>query len=208
MACRFENIPCAIRNGFSCKKCLHCGHSVSLPSKLAEQNWSAVIANIERNCTNPGLPPIPDVVPDSIPWQPLQPQQAAPAMQAVMAAHAPPSASTLPPPTTIEDLVAADQTDGNGPGAFLKKYLGKIGIHTTPDCSCNARAKHMDAMGNDWCEKNLDTIVGWLREEAEKRRLPFVDWPARMLVSRAIKTSRKARAAHLKTLNLADNPLS
>jgi hypothetical protein len=50
----------------------------------------------------------------------------------------------------------------------------------------------MDARGPDWCEANIDTIVGWLREEAGKRGLPFIDMAGRMLVRRAIKNARKA----------------
>ncbi len=49
----------------------------------------------------------------------------------------------------------------------------------------------MDARGCDWCEENLDAIVGWLREEAEKRGLPFIDVAGRLLVRRAIKNARK-----------------
>ena len=80
----------------------------------------------------------------------------------------------------------------HGPGTELKKLLKKVGITATPDCSCNARARLMDERGIDWCEQNIDEIVGWLREEASKRGLPFVDMAGRMLVKRAIKNARKA----------------
>jgi hypothetical protein len=42
-----------------------------------------------------------------------------------------------------------------------------------------------------WCEANLDTIVGWLREQAEARGLPFLDLAGRMLVRRAIANARR-----------------
>jgi len=80
----------------------------------------------------------------------------------------------------------------NGPGTELKKLLKKVGITATPNCSCNARARTMDERGCDWCEANIDEIVGWLREEATKRGLPFVDLAGRMLVKRAIKNARRA----------------
>jgi len=82
-----------------------------------------------------------------------------------------------------------------GPGTELKKLLKKIGIAATPNCSCNARARTMDANGCDWCEANIEQIVGWLREEATKRKLPFVDMAGRVLVKRAIHNARKAEAA-------------
>jgi hypothetical protein len=79
-----------------------------------------------------------------------------------------------------------------GPGAELKTLLATVGITASPTCSCNARAAEMNARGVDWCEANIDTIVGWLREEATKRRLPFLDAAGRLLVKRAIRNARKA----------------
>jgi hypothetical protein len=79
----------------------------------------------------------------------------------------------------------------HGPGTELKKLLKKVGITASPNCSCNARARTMDQWGCDKCEERIDEIVGWLREEATKRRLPFVDMAGRMLVKRAIKNARK-----------------
>lgn len=81
-----------------------------------------------------------------------------------------------------------------GPGTELKKLLRTIGIVSTPGCSCNARAATMDANGCEWCEQNVDAITGWLREEATKRRLPFLDAAGRVLVRRAIHNARKERA--------------
>jgi len=89
---------------------------------------------------------------------------------------------------------AAPPAPTHGPGTELKKLLKLVGITASPDCSCNARARTMDEKGCDWCEQNLDEIVGWLREEAAKRGLPFVDLAGRMLVNRAIKNARKAEA--------------
>jgi len=88
------------------------------------------------------------------------------------------------PPKALED-------NPNGPGTILSKMLGKIGINSTPNCSCRRRAIEMNERGADWCAQNIDTIVGWLREEAEKRKLPFVDFAGKLLIQRAIKVSRK-----------------
>ena len=96
----------------------------------------------------------------------------------------PPKAPQPPAPTS-------------GPGVELKKLLKRIGIVATPNCSCNARAKRMDveeAREPGWCEAHLDEIVGWLREEATKRKLPFVDMAGRVLVRRAISNARKEQA--------------
>jgi hypothetical protein len=92
--------------------------------------------------------------------------------------------------TTAEALAVPHS---HGPGTELKKLLATVGITATPDCSCNARAAEMDAQGCEWCEANLDTIVGWLREQAESRGLPFLDAAGRMLVRRAIRNARRAQ---------------
>lgn len=82
---------------------------------------------------------------------------------------------------------------GYGPGTELKKLLATIGITAEPTCKCNARAEQMDRMEKQspgWCEANIDLIVGWLREEAERRRLPFVDLAGKLLAKRAIARHR------------------
>lgn len=82
----------------------------------------------------------------------------------------------------------------NGPGSMLSNMIKKIGIVMTQGCSCRRHAIEMNEKGNDWCEQNIDTIVGWLREEASKRRLPFIDSVGKLMVNRAIKKSRKLLA--------------
>lgn len=51
----------------------------------------------------------------------------------------------------------------------------------------------MNQQGCDWCEKHIDTVVGWLREEATKRKLPFIDFAGKLIVKRAISLSRAAQ---------------
>jgi hypothetical protein len=80
----------------------------------------------------------------------------------------------------------------HGPGAELKKLISRVGITASSDCSCRSHVDMMDAWGCDECERRIDEIVGWLREEAGKRGLPFIDMAGRMLVRRAIKNARKA----------------
>lgn len=81
-----------------------------------------------------------------------------------------------------------------GPGTELKSLLARVGIKASPTCSCNAKAAMMDAneaREPGWCEKNIDTIVGWLREEATKRRLLFVDAAGKALVRLACLRARR-----------------
>jgi len=78
-----------------------------------------------------------------------------------------------------------------GVGTQLKKLLSRIGIKPTPTCKCASKANVMDRKGVDWCEQNIETIVEWMREEAEKRKLPYLNTVGRMLVRRAINNARK-----------------
>lgn len=85
-------------------------------------------------------------------------------------------------------------THPRGPGTELKKLLMTMGITASPTCSCNARASLMDeneASKPGWCEAHMEEIVGWLREEATKRGLPFLDAAGRLLVRRAIANARR-----------------
>ncbi len=85
----------------------------------------------------------------------------------------------------------------SGPGGELKKLLSRIGITASPTCSCNARARRMDieeARQPGWCQSHLEEIVGWLREEATKRKLPFIATLAKLMIRRAIHNARKEAA--------------
>lgn len=79
----------------------------------------------------------------------------------------------------------------DGPGTILHSMLSKLGIQTNPNCKCMAKANHMNLMGPDWCERNIDLIVSWLKEESKNRKLPFIESLAKLLVKRSISKSRK-----------------
>jgi hypothetical protein len=90
-------------------------------------------------------------------------------------------------PKTLEE-------NPNHPGTVLSKMIKSVGIQMTDSCSCKRHALEMNEKGNDWCEQNIDTIVGWLRDESKRRGLPFIDALGKLLVGRAIKKSRKLLA--------------
>lgn len=83
-----------------------------------------------------------------------------------------------------------------GPGTELKKLLARVGISADePGCQCKSRAAFMDRQGCEWVAGNVDTVVGWLREEAQRRGLPFIDVAGKMLVREALRRARKDAAA-------------
>lgn len=90
-------------------------------------------------------------------------------------------------PKTMEE-------DPNGPGTQLSKMIKSLGIHMSDSCSCRRHAINMNEKGNDWCEQNIDTVVGWIEQEAKNRGLPFVKMVGKVMVNRAIKKSRKLLA--------------
>ena len=78
-----------------------------------------------------------------------------------------------------------------GVGTILKGLLAKFGIHETPTCQCASLAKGMNARGVDWCEANIETIVGWMRTESQRRGWPvFSSFIAARLVRYAIRKAR------------------
>jgi hypothetical protein len=87
-------------------------------------------------------------------------------------------------PKTLEEFP-------HGPGTILSGMISTLGIKSTPNCSCRRHAIEMNEKGPDWCEANIDTILGWLKVESENRKLPFVEAIARMMVKRAISKSRR-----------------
>lgn len=83
------------------------------------------------------------------------------------------------------------EQDPNGPGTILSEMIKTIGITSSPNCSCRRHAIEMNTKGPDWCQTNIDTVIGWLREEATKRKLPFIDSVAKVIVQRAINKSKR-----------------
>lgn len=86
------------------------------------------------------------------------------------------------------------EQDPNGPGSILTGMISSLGIKSSSTCSCRRHALEMNDKGPDWCEQNIDTILSWLKEESQKRSLPYVDAVARVMVNRAINKSRKLKA--------------
>jgi hypothetical protein len=68
-----------------------------------------------------------------------------------------------------------------GPGTVLHRILESMGIESLPGCKCLQRKTIMDQWGWAECQKpeRVDEIVGWLKEEAATRGLPFIEVVAR-----------------------------
>jgi len=77
-----------------------------------------------------------------------------------------------------------------GPGTELGKLIAWFFI---PDgtCKCGDRIQKMNKWGPDQCEKNMDTIIRWLRHSAATHGVPFYETGVRILVSKAIGNARK-----------------
>jgi hypothetical protein len=90
-------------------------------------------------------------------------------------------------PATLESVP-------NGPGSILSGMISAMGVKSTPNCSCRRHAIEMNTNGPEWCEENMGTILSWLQEESEKRKLPFIRSVAKLMVQRAINRSRRLLA--------------
>ena len=86
------------------------------------------------------------------------------------------------------------------PGSELKKLLAWFGVHASTDCGCTNHANKMDQLGCDWCETNIETIIGWLQIEASKSKVLGIsadmvfgfEAAAKVLVRTAISNARAA----------------
>ena len=96
----------------------------------------------------------------------------------------------------------------HGPGNELQALLGRFGITGSGDCKCRSRAALMDNWGCDECSRpeRIEEIVGWLRESAAERGLPFVDIAGRVLVRRAISNARRKEQARAQEASQAEGP--
>jgi hypothetical protein len=73
-----------------------------------------------------------------------------------------------------------------GPGSELTRLLNRFWIRYQPGCKCQDRAAQMDDMGPEWCRENIELISEWLKEEAEARGIPYMDWLGRQAILQAI----------------------
>lgn len=81
---------------------------------------------------------------------------------------------------------------GEGVGTELKKILSWFNIESTPNCSCNQKAKTMNDNGLEWCKNNKTLIISWLKEESIKRNLPFFTYAAKKILNIAIARAERA----------------
>jgi len=82
-----------------------------------------------------------------------------------------------------------------GPGTELKNLLSKLRLFSAGGCGCDNHAAEMDRRGSVWCRSNMELIVDWLEEEAEKRKLlAFTRTLAKGLVWCAIRRAEKLAA--------------
>ncbi len=82
-------------------------------------------------------------------------------------------------------------TGAYGAGTELKNLIAKFGLKPGLNCKCGQHIREMDTVGIEWCEQNVTTIAGWLREEATRARLPFTESGAKILIKRAISNAKK-----------------
>ncbi len=78
-----------------------------------------------------------------------------------------------------------------GAGTELKNLIARFGLKPGLNCKCGQHIREMDAKGIEWCEQNILTITAWLREEAQRARLPFTEIGAKLLIKRAISNAKK-----------------
>ncbi len=90
-----------------------------------------------------------------------------------------------------EILIPRGRTDmAGGAGTELKRLLHFVGYNSETGCPCDEHAEYMDYMGVNWCRTHVDEIVGWLKQEAQRREVEFSERAARAIVKLAIRSAR------------------
>jgi hypothetical protein len=78
---------------------------------------------------------------------------------------------------------AKGQVPKSGPGTSLSKFFSWL---DTEGCDCKAHQQMMDLWGPALCRERIDEILSWLRTEAARKGIPFIEAAARGLVMTAI----------------------
>jgi len=97
---------------------------------------------------------------------------------------------TVPPP-----IPPAAVHPAGGPGTELANILHRLHIAPAPTCQCRAMAAQMDAWGVEECSRpeRIEEVVAVMRDEANRRGLPFLEAAGRALVRMAIRNARQDR---------------
>lgn len=67
-------------------------------------------------------------------------------------------------------LAKQERIAAYGSGTYLHKLLKHItGEEITASCKCGPHIVEMNMRGPAWCRENVETIVGWLEEEIDRR---------------------------------------
>src|SRR5882762_10411810 len=70
----------------------------------------------------------------------------------------------------VMGYVAQPEQYEHGAGTELKKLLTKLRLQPAADCECTQHITEMNQRGVSWCEQNINTIIGWLRKEAQRAK--------------------------------------
>lgn len=98
-----------------------------------------------------------------------------------------PGQVTTPPVAKRQKLLGA--------GTELTTILRSLGIAKEGCSGCSGMAGKMDRRGPQWCRDNIDEILDHMAKQATKRKLPFVAWGAKRMVTLAIhRAERKLKA--------------
>lgn len=191
MRCEFNEVRCTTNDKFVCFQCINCEKKIALLKTLKPEFQN--IFNQLPNCAKESAVVLPAIT-----------DGATTTLQLTYSATAKNTGNTVSDTVTTQEHLASIaksppaikfKENPAGAGTQLKRLLARVGIKASDTCSCTARATKMDEMGIEWCEQNINEITGWLKEEAARRNLPFLAYPTKVLITRAIKIAKKVRDA-------------
>lgn len=95
-------------------------------------------------------------------------------------------------PEPCKSKVLELSTKYQGPGTKLKNIFSWFGITEDEDCDCTSHVELMDRWGPKGCEQNIETVLGFLVQSANKQQIYYSEFAARRAIKLAIYLSKRS----------------
>lgn len=78
-----------------------------------------------------------------------------------------------------------------GVGDTLSEIVKKIGYNYSPISRARSKITYLNKRGIDWCEKNQNLILRWIKEECLEHKIQYLELPAKSILRLAIHKAKR-----------------
>lgn len=93
-------------------------------------------------------------------------------------------------PTHYEKTQYIDNQKILGVGDFMARIFKQMGYKYRAVSTARAKINKLNSLGVEWCEKYQDVILLWVKEECEKKNIPFIPKPIKSIIKLAIRRAK------------------